>query len=501
MIDVDRTSSTPAYLQVYNSLRDSILSGELAPGDKLPALRTLARDLKVARNTIEGAYRQLVLEGFVKGRRGSGYVVEQFDASMLESAGNKAVGGGRGGLAAVAPNLSTSEDNGFAGPVAAPLSQRCRYDFCYGDRTRGGFPAPLWRSLVDEALAGDPVEAGAYTNPAGLPGLRAQVAARVSQTQQTACSAENVVLLPGVQVAIDQLVTLLLNDPDRAGRPLRVAFEDPGYRGAREVFANRGCELVPVSVLDGAEMLDDLLASGADLFYCTPSHQFPTGHVMPLRIRLQVIEWAAATGALIVEDDCCREYRYGAKPVPSLSSFDSGGHVAYLNTFSKVLSPAVRLAYLVLPDGLRESWHRLFDGYHCAVPWLEQEAVRRLLSRPDWARYERRTVNLHRRRHAALVGAIRRELVDPAPDTVEVMGSGAGLHLLLHVRNGMTQNELVRAAREHDVGVYPTRDLWLRNRPEADEPVVFLGFSAIEEEDIEPAVKLLREAWLPAARR
>ena len=477
MIEIDRSLEAPAYRQIYKQFRKDIEDGVLQPGSLLPAIRDLATEVGVARNTVEAAYKQLLIEGYVTSKRGTGYTVCDLDFSLLgESA---------------ADDVSLEEEATSIAPSAHlgvnPLgdSYGCTYDFSYGNRTPRDLPSGIWRTLANEVLSDQDCQAAAsYMDPFGHPDLRVCLAEHLARTRDVRCIPEQIVLQPGTQPALSGILSMFTH-----GSP-RVAMEDPGYDGARSSFENRQCDIVPIPTTRGQDVFCEFLkASGADLAFVTPSNQFPLGFIMPLATRLQMIGWARENDTYIIEDDYCCEYRYGSSPVPSLQSLDPD-HVIYLGTMSKVLTPSMRLSYVVLPMALVSRWQEAHRNGFCSISWLPQEVLWRFMAKGYWDRYVHATVNLYRKRHDLLMDAVASQL----GDRVKVMGEDAGLHVLIGDRDHRDQRELIELARANDVRVYGTDGYWM-NHSHPMKNFVLMGFSSIEDELIGEGVKRLRQAW------
>ena len=216
----------------------------------------------------------------------------------------------------------------------------------------------------------------------------------------------------------------------------------------------------------------------------------PTGVTMPLSSRIKMLDWARRTGAYIIEDDYCREFRYETRPIPSLQSLDENDRVIYMGTFSKVLSPALRMSYLVLPPDLLERWRQVFANHYCPVPWLSQETLRLFMKEGHWDRYARKTVTEYRKKRDTLMGAIEREL----GGRVDVLGGHAGLHLLMRTRDERGQDELIEAAKAQDVRVYKTEKYWM-GAPHSMDDYLLVGFSSIKTELIDEGIRRLAQAW------
>lgn len=459
---LDEHSDTPFYRQLEAQLREGIESGTYPTGSRLPSIRGLAADLGCARNTVEQAYHLLVQEGYVASRPGSGYVVQN--------------------VAYLQPDASA--------PSCAVLlggsRRKARYDFTYGNLEPGTFPATAWRAITDDILLS--VEAAgcdAYNDPFGEESLRAAIAWRLVTQRDIDCTPEQIVVQGGTQTSVQNLLTLF--DAARDA----VAMEDPGYDGVRSVIERARFAIRPCRVTDDVRVfLSDLESSGARLAYLTPSSQFPTCRIMPTDVRERVLAWAESADAYILEDDYCRDFRYRERSLAPLASMDGRGRVIYMGTFSKSLSPALRVNYLVLPTPLLKRWREAFASSYSPVPWLNQQVLARFMTDGSWDRHLRRVQTRNRRKYDALMAALREYM----GDKVDVLECGTGLHLLVRVRDGRSQDELVAAAAAADVAVYPTKKYWA-NPACATKGVVLVGFSSIAEADIRPGIAALARAW------
>jgi GntR family transcriptional regulator/MocR family aminotransferase len=268
-------------------------------------------------------------------------------------------------------------------------------------------------------------------------------------------------------------------------------MEEPGYDGARTVFKNARFRVFPIPVCEGSDVfINTLYDSHARLAYVTPSNQFPTGKVLQMSARQRLLRWASAEDAYIIEDDYCREFRYTTRPLPSLQSLDRDDRVIYMGTFSKALSPALRMSYLVLPPDLLFQWNKLFDNHYPEVPWLSQAILQSYMEKGYWSKHLRKAQARNKRKYQALVGALRKYL----GERVNVTENGSGLHLLVGTLDGRSQDELIEKARQAGVKVYATSRYWMGVEHPL-QSLVLIGFSAIPEAKIEPGIKRLASAW------
>ncbi|WP_295995228.1 PLP-dependent aminotransferase family protein [uncultured Adlercreutzia sp.] len=458
---LDESSPLPFYQQLFDQIHERIESGDYPTGSKLPSIRGLAADLGCARNTVETAYHLLTQEGYVESHPGSGYIVQ--NVSYLQ------------------PDAKQ-----MAQEPAGQGDARPRYNFTHGNLEPRTFPAAAWRSLTDDILLSiDNVGCDAYNHPFGEEKLCEAIAWRLNTQRGIQCTADQIIVQGGTQTSIQNLLTLFDNTRDI------VAMEEPGYDGVRAVFERSHFPIVPCRVLDGVQtFLSDIEQSGARLLYLTPSSQFPTCQVLPVEARERVLAWAERNDAYILEDDYCRDFRYRERSLPPLASMDTHGRVVYMGTFSKSLSPALRINYLELPEPLLERWKNHFANSYSPVPWLNQQVLARFMADGSWDRHVRRVQAKNRRKYETLTRVLRETM----GNEVDILENGTGLHLLVRVRDGRSQSELIEAARAEDVQVYGTQKYWA-NPAHTPDSTVLVGFSAIAEEDIEPGIRALAKAW------
>jgi GntR family transcriptional regulator/MocR family aminotransferase len=474
----------PVYRQLYRALRHAILTGRARPGSRLPSTRWLASESGVARNRVVLAYTQLLDEGYATGRVGSGtYVAEALPSDERPAASPRA-----GTATTRAPRLSKSGRKlAAAGSRWIAISSGLRYDFSCGRPAFRDFPHWVWARLVRRHARPASAADLDYAPAAGLPELRAAIAEHLTRWRGVACSAEQIFVTSGTQQALGLAAGLLLEPGERLG------IEEPHYSGARQAFEAARATLVPLRV-DGHGLDVGRLAAarGVRMVYVTPAHQFPTGAVMPLARRLALLAWARGANAHVIEDDYDSEYRYGGSPIESLHGLDRAGRVLYAGSFSKILSPALRLGYLVVPRGLVRAFALAKLAADLGTPSFGQRVLADFIREGHLEAHLRRS----RRRHAARRTALLEALAEHAGDRIDVRGSAAGLHVMLVVRGARAAAVagIVRRARQQDVGVYSTLGCYL-TRPRRAE--LLLGHGSLAEDDIRRGVARLAAALPP----
>ena len=422
--DLGEKGDLSLYEYLYRRIRDDILAGALAPDDRLPSKRALAQHLGVSLITVEGAYAQLMAEGYVRSRPRSGYFV------------NPLPGEARRPARAAAPARPS------AGPRGEGEKRALLADFSgAGAQVEGA--ARLWARALRQAFAEEPEdELFSPGAPQGLPRLREAIARHLRQTRGMEVDPGRIVVGAGAQVLDNMIVQLL-------GRGRPYALEDPGYARLTRLYRANGAEVrhVPLDA-QGVDMAA-LEASGAGAVHLMPSHQFPTGRVTSVARRYELLGWASSEEARwIVEDDYDCEFRLSGRPVPALASIDAVGRVVYTNTFSKSLGSSLRLAYMVLPPELAERYADELGFYSSTVSSVQQVALARLLESGDYERHAARVRTRCRELRDELVDALRETPLGPR---LRVEEADSGLHFVLALESARPEPDLARSALEHGV--------------------------------------------------
>lgn len=459
MFILNSKDPVPLYKQLYNQMREQILSGRLAADSRLPSVRDSAAELSTSRNTVEGAYQELYAEGYIYSKPRSGYFVSALDRDAAPLS-----------LLQKPRKRSTSH--------VSP--QQYTYDFHPARLDQTSFPAPLWRKLFLDTLRESSRLLSQYADSQGEWGLRCSIQQYLERSRGVVCDPDQIVVCAGLQQGLDIVAQLLKNSHSV------VAVEDPGYPLARSLFRNHGYEITPVPVGTGGIDLDTLTAGSSTIAYVTPSHQLPLGYVMPVANRLKLIEWAASSGKYIIEDDYDSELRYSGKPIPSLQGLRPGGNIIYLGTFSKILSPALRVSYLVLPHSLLAEYRRRFHNYFSTVSLLEQNTLAKFMEQGHWERHIRRMRTIYKKKHDAMLKAVERHFGNRAA----VDGQGAGLHVVVQL-TGRPRSEAEIVTRAHDQGIHLVPFSWTCATGKSDTTKLMLGFGGMTPDEIEQGIALL----------
>jgi GntR family transcriptional regulator / MocR family aminotransferase len=470
-------STRGAERRIYARLRAEIEEGTLAAGTKMMSTRALAAELGVSRTTVTAAYEQLAAEGFVVTRKGKAATVAGVISRPV----------GRARLSSAPPTLS-----GYGQRVAAmkPYSMAtpsARIDFRYGSVATRDFPALGWQRAYRAELAKRQPSLS-YGQPEGESRLRTALQGYLRRARGLICEADQILVVHGSQQGLDLCARLLLNPDDV------FVCEDPGYRMARYCFEATGAKAMPIFV-DGSGLDAGALPENdrVRLAYVTPSHQFPMGAVLSVARRLKLLEWASRHDAWVIEDDYGGEFRYGQRPIDALQSMDTQARVIYVGTFSKALSPQLRLGYLVLPRELvhvfREA-KRLTDRHS---PRWEQNVLASLIESGTYERHVRRLRRDNEQRRKALLEAFDQHLAGYG----ELVGMAAGLHgvLLLPRLQADDEARVQTMALERGVGVYPLSPLCagLTSMNSKRSAALILGYAGLTAKDIHEGIAILAE--------
>jgi len=450
-ISLDCSSRLPLHRQLYDALRNAVLSGRLAPGFQLPSTRQLAADLELSRNTVLNAYDQLLAEGYLEGHIGSGTFVARSIPDIVLRAQPAAP--------VIAPARLSAALSGRGRQFVANQVRRFRrpgapVPFRMGIPALDAFPFAIWSRLFAQQWKRHPAGLLPYGDSAGYLPLRQSVATYLQIARAVRCRPEQVIITSGAQQALD-LAARVLVDP---GQP--VCIEDPGYIGARIAFQSAGARLVPVAV--GSEGLDLAKAQNAchrpRVIYVTPSHQYPLGATMTLPRRLELLQWAQRVRSWIIEDDYDSEYRYSSRPIASLQGLDTTGSVLYAGTFSKVLFPSLRLGYIVVPPSLVEAFVAAKAAADGQCPALEQAVLAHFMAEGHFGRHIRRMRKLYEQRQAALIETIEEEL----PGILTVGQHDAGMHVVACLPLGIADAPIAELALQRGVELQPLSSYGLR---------------------------------------
>jgi GntR family transcriptional regulator / MocR family aminotransferase len=504
---LDRTASAPLFSQLYERLRRAILSGQLVAGARLPSTRTLARQLHVSRNLVVMVYELLAVEGLLEGHVGHGTRIAPLARELLQMRTQASPHQAR----AQAPRSSSSSPASIRAVVESPdeldgltatfgavltwvgsmrpadcMNLSAPRAFHLGVSALDAFPQKLWARLVSRRLRGDcETRQSLFTSPcpAGYQPLREAVAAYLGVTRGVRCTAEQVLIVAGGQGALNLAARVALRPGDAAW------VEDPGCLSLRAAVASAGAHIVPVPV-DGEGLdVDTGMARHpeARVAIVTPSHHCPLGVTMSLRRRLALLAWAKRVDGWVIEDDYDSDFRYAGRPLAALQGLDEAQRVVYVGTLSDVLSPALRVGYLVAPPQLTDVLIESCYYNVGQVPIFEQAALADFMEEGHFTRHIGLLRSLYAQRRAALLAALQQEIGERLTITVP----DVGLSLVGWLPSGVSDSAIARQAAAHDVAALPVSAFSLEPR---DRGGLVLGYAAVDETAITSGVRRLATA-------
>ena len=447
--ELKKSPGVPLYEALYRCIRQDILEGILRPGQKLPSKRALAQNLEVSKITVEGAYQQLLAEGYISAKEKVGYFVEEVER-LLPPETPKTV-------------------------VNPPETQAPMLDLTGGGTE--GFPFSVWSRLQREVMLDYGEKLLLPLPNRGIPELRQAISEHLAAFRGMRVDPENILIGAGTDFLYNILIQLL-------GRDLIYAVEDPGYDKIRRIYAAGGVTCVSAPMDHLGVNLQAL--ENAQVLHISPSHHFPTGLVTPVSRRTELLNWAKSGENWIIEDDYDSEFRFDAHPMPAMQSLDASGRVIYMNTFSRSLAPSIRISYMVLPEGLMAEFQRKLGFYSCTVPSFEQHTLARFLSEGHFEKHINRMRKYYKNRRNHVISLLQS---CPYADNLTILEQEAGLHFLLKVQTRLTDRELTRALADAGIRIRALSEYY--HKPTGDLHCLVVNYSGIKEEDLVKALKAL----------
>lgn len=458
-VELNRDSSIPMYEQLYAHIKAEITEGRLLFQTKLPSKRRLADVLRISLNTVETAYEQLTAEGYLEVIPRKGYFV--MASEDLEYIGAKST-----------LHLQTNQQ-----------TNSITIDFHPSQIDTENFPFQQWRKYAKNSMQEDHHEWLLLGDSRGEIELRHEIAVYLYHARGVKCSPDQIIVGAGIEILLQQLV-LLLNPTTIYG------VEDPGYHLIQQILTCYNHQVYPLAVDEEGLIVKNVESSPINIVYVTPSHHFPYGTVLSVNRRTQLLNWASGhTDRFIIEDDYDSEFRYTGKAIPSLQSLDHTEKVIYLGSFSKSLMPSIRISYMVLPKQLLTRHQQELSFYHSTVSRIDQHILTEFMRMGDFEKHLNRMRKLYRRKLEMVLASIK-----PYSSTITIIGEQSGLHVVLAVNNGMTEDTLVTKAAAAGVKIYPV-SLYSMAEQNLPHPQIILGFAGIPETKLTESLNVLLGSW------
>ncbi len=451
----------PIYHQLYSHIKKEIQSGRILYDTKLPSKRKLSVYLNISQNTIQSAYDQLIEEGYITSIEKRGFFVCKIDFLQHLK---------------VNPVLSEGEH---------PDSGKIQFDFSYHGIDIPSFPFTIWRRLMKETM-------NEYDNELLMPGdslgymrLRSAIAAYLHQSRGVNCTSNQIIISSGTEMLFQTLIQLF-------DKQSIYGIENPGYEKLNQLFLGNRADYRAIRIDRSGMQLTEIMRSNANILCITPAHQFPSGQIMPISRRMELLNWAnEAENRYLIEDDYDSEFKYSGRPIPALQGLDHNEKVIYMGSLSKSISPTLRVSYMVLPLHLMRKYNEMLSYILCPVPMLEQKVLCSFIENGNFEKHLNKMRTIYKKKRDILVKSIHELDVG-----IEILGAEAGLHLLVRVPNGMSEEELISSASDMGIQTYGISKYYLDKTYQEVAPTLLLGFATIPEESITVAVSLLKKAWL-----
>ncbi|MDF1617553.1 MocR-like pyridoxine biosynthesis transcription factor PdxR [Petrocella sp. FN5] len=446
----------PIYMQIHDYLVKEMVEGRLIRNDKLPSVRVFSDHLGISRNSVENAFNQLLAEGYILSVPRKGYYV----AEIEDIKGKK---------------MQSIEE------VSQDTKQQYVYDFKSEYVAKDSFDYKLWKKHLNYVMNYDVDVLYEHGDPRGERVLRAAIAKHFYRTRGVVARTDSIVIGGGITPLLTILGKLFDNlELDDIG------MEDPGFNKAKHVFDYSHLKTIPIEVNEKGIDISLLYQEGVRLCYVSPSHQFPTGTIMPVDNRLKLLNWAEKVDGYIIEDDYNAELRFEGQPIPAMQSLDEGDRVIYLGSFSTVLAPGIRISFMVLPRVLNQYYTKNIEYFSQTASKLEQLALSKLIESGDFDRHVRKIRNYYAKKQGNVLKYIKVHL----PKNVIPKHGKAGLQIMLRLPDGWDESDVVLACEREGIGISGL-GVYRSIKKKPSKPYLILGYRGIDERRMEDGIKEL----------
>jgi GntR family transcriptional regulator/MocR family aminotransferase len=453
MYIIDQNSKIPLHLQLYNGLKNDIITN-LQIGDKINSIRKIASLYNISKNTVESAYSQLVAEGYIDSYPKSGYIVTDTDYHNF--------------------NTRKIETNN-----TQEKQKNYLYDFHPARLEKNSFPLKLWKRIFTKVI-NDSLDFGSYTDPQGEYSLREEISKYLIISRRVRCTPNQIIISNGFLDSMQLLANMLHHSHQS------FAMEEPGYHVAYKVFDGYGYNINKIKLDVNGIKIEDLKKSNSKLVYITPSHQYPTGVAIPISRRLELLNWAKENNAFIIEDDYDSELSYENRPIPSLQGLDKFDRVIYVGTFSKSLSPAIRISYMVLPQILMKLYKKNYHQYDSSVALMTQKILESFIKEGYWDRHVRKIRTLNKKKH----NLMKSLLIEKLGNTFKIETQGGGLAILINPTISFDFVNLKNLALAHNIKLH-----FAKNKSGGNWDAIRMGFGGLSLNEIPNAIDIFSYIW------
>ena len=517
-LELHKNKSTPLYMQIYSYIKSEVLARRLKAGNKLPSKRALAAQLGISTITIEGAYGQLMAEGYIYAKAKSGYYISPLesiqqaddsaadffqhntlgDAQLFsgpekisyESGDNNSIPGTSGndnmaGLSDIpsisdisVPSSLQSTNTMIHESTARPSS--AAIDLSSNNILPESFPFSIWTKLMRHTMSENQALLLTKSPTAGIYSLRCAIAEHLLRFRGMHIQPEQIIIGAGTEYLYELIIKLI-------GRDKIYCVEDPGYHKLQRIYTDNGACCFSLPIDQQGMSVTALNAVRCDVIHISPSHHFPTGIITPVSRRYELLGWATSGQRYIIEDDYDTEFRLVGKPIPSLFSMDMSSKVIYMNTFSKSLTSTIRISYMVLPMPLMEEFNRRLGYLSCTVSTFEQYTLAEFINQGYFERHINRMRNNYKKLRQLLLKEL---LTHPEHDKIQILQQASGLYFLLKINTTLSDRDLRSRLQQNGVHLQSLQHYY-QNRQAAPEHTFVVNYSSLTEKDIPRAVAAL----------
>ncbi|RIP37073.1 PLP-dependent aminotransferase family protein [Staphylococcus gallinarum] len=451
------------YRQIYTRLKEDILSFKYESHEKLPSKRGMAETLNVSVNSVKSAYEQLLAEGYIYAKERKGYFIEPLDRLIID------------------PDAQTT-----IGQYKEGKPQRYDYSFSHMSTDMSEFPVDVWTKLLKRVFDNYEYYLSAIPNIKGPVELRQSIAKLVSYQRGIQCHPEQIIIGSGTNTLLKRLMQLLPAE-------VTIGVENPGYSRFRKLLNEGGTATIPLELDEKGISINQINSAQPDAVIVTPSHQFPTGIIMPVSRRIDLLNWASKTNSYIIEDDYDSEFKYQTDNIPSLYSFDKNESVIYLGTFSKTLMPGLRLSYMILPTALVQKFETHNFDMIPDFSMLNALTLNLMIKEGYYEKYVKKMHQHYGRKREQLIATLQREF----QDKINIKDTEAGLHFMIDVKSPFTYIEIEQRAQEAQLELYTINRFVVKALKEnVGVKTLIIGFSKIKIEQLDDAVQCLKKVLL-----
>ena len=459
LLPLQKHHKDPLYIQIYNGIKQQILQGQLLPGEKLPSKKQFITHYQISQNTIQTALFLLLEEGYITSKERQGYYVAPIEHLQT---------------------LPSIEKPLFS----KPPEEHIRYDFSYSGVDMPHFPAPLFRRMMKNMFQTLSKELFVQGDVQGYYLLRQEICRYLKNSRGFETTPEQIIIGAGTETLFPIILKLFSEETV-------YALESPGFKLLSQLLTAYHIPYKSVSVTEKGISLQELEKANAQIACVTPSHQFPTGAIMPISTRQQLLKWALTSdNHYLVEDDYDSEFKYTGRPIPALKAIDSKDRVIYIGSFSKSISPALRVSYMVLPKALLERYQERIPYIQCPVSTIVQRLLYQFMAEGHFEKHINRMRTLYKKKRDLLLEALEKEIKDNLPAPLLITGSDAGVHLLVTLPKECDIHTFKKECKANHIKISMMEQV-ARISPNEEANKLVLGYASLPLEDIEIAVKTL----------